>query len=281
MNDELDPELDPELNPGEEARVRALLADLGSAPDVTAMPPEVAARLDETLAGLVADREAQTEHAPVVEQGRSNVVPLRRRWTSRATAAAAAVIVLGLGGVAVANLDGFQGGSSDKASSDAGGISAGGAESLDESSSAPPAPSAAGGDLGALREGVPRLTAASFDADAARLVAGDQNLSSLDGSVTSERKTLDKADRRALANAARSGCPGPQVDDGATETLVLYDDAPAVLVIHPARQGERLVEAFACGDARVLDSTRVPVTDDTSGQSSPGDPGLGSPSPTP
>ena len=52
-----DEHLDPQQDPEQEERVRALLADLGSAPDAASMPPEVAARLDETLAGLVAERE--------------------------------------------------------------------------------------------------------------------------------------------------------------------------------------------------------------------------------
>ncbi len=51
-----DHEQDPALDPGEDERIRALLAGLGTAPDASTMPPEVAARLDETLAGLVAER---------------------------------------------------------------------------------------------------------------------------------------------------------------------------------------------------------------------------------
>src|SRR5215213_3032580 len=106
MNDERD------LDPGQE-RIRALLADLGSpqAPDAASMPPEVAARLDETLAGLVAERS--TEAVP------ANVLPLRRRWVQRGAAAAAAVIVLGVGGVAVADL---VGGSADDSRTSAGGV---------------------------------------------------------------------------------------------------------------------------------------------------------------
>jgi hypothetical protein len=275
MNDEhdpgLDPGLDPELDPEQEARVRALLADLGTAPEAASVPPEVAARLDETLAGLVAERSAVSESTP------SNVVPLRRRWASRVAAAAAAVIVVGAGGVAAANLGLFDGptASSDSA---AGGSSAGEAEALD-SSTASPAPSQPGGDLpNALRATVPRLTAASFDTDVAVLVQRGQYARVPDSTVTNEGKALD---RRALTDAAARGCPGPKVNDGALATLVLYDGNPAVLVIHPEKRGEQLVEAFACGGARVLDSARVPVTHDTSGQSSPGDPGLGSPTPTP
>ena len=69
------------------------------------IPPEVAARLDETLAGLVAERAAESDQP---EPDRT-VVPLRRRWAPRAAAAAAAVIVVGAGGVAAANLGVFGG----------------------------------------------------------------------------------------------------------------------------------------------------------------------------
>lgn len=40
--------------PEADAHIRALLAELGSGPDGETMPPEVAARLDDTLARLVA-----------------------------------------------------------------------------------------------------------------------------------------------------------------------------------------------------------------------------------
>ena len=109
----------------------------------------------------------------------------------------------------------------------------------------------------------------------------DQNLSSPDGSVTSERKSLDQADRRALANAAKSGLSRAEVERRRHRDPGAVRRRPGRPRHPPRAAGERLVEAFACGGARVLDSTRVPATDDTSGQSSPGDPGLGSPSPTP
>ncbi|HET7734947.1 MAG TPA: hypothetical protein VFK52_03150 [Nocardioidaceae bacterium] len=69
-----------ELTPDEEAEISRLLADAASpAP----MPAEVSARLDDVLAGLVADREAA---APVV--------PLKsRRWPQVLVAAAAVSLV--------------------------------------------------------------------------------------------------------------------------------------------------------------------------------------------
>lgn len=97
-------EHDPSLDPGQEQRLRALLADLGSgaARETDRLPPEVAIRLEDTLAGLVAEREAgkiSGEHTATGE-----VVPLRPRWMPRIAAAAAAVIVLGLGALTASNL---------------------------------------------------------------------------------------------------------------------------------------------------------------------------------
>ncbi len=97
-------EQDPSLDPGQEQRVRALLAGLGSGTGDGAdqLPAEVAARLEDTLAGLVAEREAgkiSEEHTAT-----GNVVPLRPRWMPRLAAAAAAVIVLGLGALTATNL---------------------------------------------------------------------------------------------------------------------------------------------------------------------------------
>jgi len=260
MNDEQDPQLDPE----QEERVRALLADLGSAPDAAAMPPEVAARLDDTLAGLVAER-AEAEEP-------SNVVPLRRRWAPRAAAAAAAVIVVGAGGVAAANLGLFGGAmtASDKASSGSGG---GQAESLDSGSgtAAPSVPGAASGDLAA---GLPRVSAASFDADVARLL---RRTTTQQESAASGRTSQD----RSAAKSFAASCPGPKVSNGSTTTPVLYDGTAVALVVHPEQGGRELVEAWTCAGDHVLDRTHVKAVHATSGQSSPGSPGLGSPSPTP
>ena len=116
---------------GERRGIRALLAELGSGPDGEPIPPEVEARLDETLALLVAER-GRAAGGPgedeVHESTPDNVVPLRRRWLPRAGAAAAAVIVLGVGGLAVANFSDLSQ-SEQQRSSDSAGASAPEAES--------------------------------------------------------------------------------------------------------------------------------------------------------
>jgi len=252
-------EPDPAPTREQEERVRALLADLRSAPDAAVTPPDVAARLDETLAGLVAEREQES----------ANVVPLRRRWAPRAAAAAAAVIVLGAGGVAAANLGVFDGTAKDTSTADS---SAGGssAESLDGSATTAPEPTAA---PHAVAAPLPRVSAASFDADVTRLL---QQRAPGGDDVTNQRK----AELGSGSGKAAVACPGPRTSDGSTTTPVLYDGARAVLVIHPAREGERLVEAWACGGGRVLDKARVTAPSAGTDPSSP-ETGLGSPSPTP
>ena len=251
MTDDHDPELDPELDPTEEARIRALLADLGEAPEAAATPPDVAARLDETRAGRVAERAEPEDEAPAV------VVPLRRRWTSRAAVAAAAVIVIGAGGVAAANL-GLFGGESDSMTS-AGGASSSKTESQDDSGSAPSPSTPPGTSSGLLARDLPRLSAASFGADVKPLVESPQELRA------NQRKAAE--DSAGGDTAAVGGCPGPSVGAGAQHLVVLYDGSPAALVVRPEQGGERLVEAWTCSGDRRLDSATVPVGVPTPGKS--------------
>jgi hypothetical protein len=251
---------DPDLDPQQEEQVRALLADLGPA----TVPPEVAARLEETLAELVAER-------PVTEQ--AVVVPLRRRWATRAATAAAAVIVIGAGGVAVANLGGF-GGSNDNAAGSTDSATAGGGSSSSESlgGTESPAPAKQPDSLSnGLPARLPRVSAASFDTDVTRLL---QRRVAAAGDTAAQRKPTQETKQGHLYAAS---CPGPGAGNGTTTTPVLYDGTRAVLVIHPVQGDQRLVEAWTCGGERVLDSAKVPAT----GGSSPGDPGLASPSPSP
>lgn len=260
MND--DPEQEPELSPEQEQQVRALLAALGTAPDAT-MPPEVAARLEETLAELAAERHP-------------TVVPLRRRrWAPRAAAAAAAVIVIGAGGVAAANLlGGSSGNNASSADSSAGGSTS--QESLGSSATAPPKtapgaqPKAQPNAQPPLR--LPRVSAASFATDVERLV---QRRAAVAGDSSAKRSP--EKDRQDNLQQYAGSCPGPATSRGATVTPVLYDGTRAVLVLHPAQGGRQLVEAWTCAGDRKLDSAEVPAPQ--VGQSS--DPGLASPSSSP
>ncbi len=259
--------------PGDDARLRALLAELGSGPDDEPMPPEVVARLDDTLARLVAERTEGAESAdPGADPGAgsdptaevTNVVPLRRRWASRVTAAAAAVIVLGAGGVAATNLGVFGGSSSTTASkSDAGADSATTSEALPAPGTAPDAATRRAAELG-----LPQVRSTSFAGDVTALVrtgsakavaplSGGQK-PSLGASAAPQDSGGELAAPRQPAETLRElGCPGPEITDGAVLRPVVYDGRVAVLVLHPENDGARLVEAWNCQGSRRLDSATI------------------------
>lgn len=263
--------------PEADAHIRALLAELGSGPDGETMPPEVAARLDDTLARLVAERadagespDDAPDDAPD-SQRTGSVVPLRRRWVSRMTTAAAAVIVLGAGGVAAANLGVFSGDSP---------MSADSADSAGGSSAEKSVPETAGSDTGATsdsptpsdssgREGVasavavPRVSAKSFASDVAALLQAHTSL------VTPERRSAsadsgsgsthdqDAAPEGPAQALKARDCAGPKITDGAVPNPIRYDGGLAVLVVHPERDGGQLVEAWTCDGDRLLAGTTV------------------------
>lgn len=255
----------------EQERVRRILADLAHTEQVEppAMPPEVAARLETTLAEL---RDERAGEAPVAEEPTARVVPLRRRLAPALAAAAAVVIVAG-GGAAVLGSNGSDGADSSTAGGSAESSADSGAEATDgsqgESSQSqaqpeeqqddrsrddaePGAPTAPQDTPGRLAR-VPVLSSGSFADDAARLVA--------DGEVAAARADAaseDLADRGAVGGVAGSGCAVPDPDLGAA-TVVSLDGDPVVLVVGPPRSGERAVTAYACADGAELRSTQVPA----------------------
>ncbi len=249
------------------------------------MPPEVAARLQDTLARLVAERDAAGP--PAVAGAR--VLPWRRRWAPRAAAAAAAVVVLGGAGAAAASL-GLLGGSSPEAPGPAArGVEGPGTVQADQTPTGTPtgAPTAAGPGSSSLRSralsgtgaGLPQVSAASFAGDVARLL---QQRTAL---VTPEERPSPQArlestphqDTHAPTpsdNLGRAGCDGPPVHDGAEPNPVRYDGHPAVLLIHPLEAGRRLVEAWTCAGDRRLASASLAAP----GTGTATEPGLASPS---
>jgi len=285
MSDE--PDFDTSGPDEGDAHIRALLAELGSGPDGRAMPPEVAARLKDTLARLVAERETggppQQEDAGVP----GTVVPLHRRWLPRATAAAAAVIVVGAGGVAAANLGIFGNGAS--VSSESGGAAD---SQVAESAPEPAAPSPSAGsktltdeDSGREATGsgalaLPRVSATAFASDVTSLLQRRTATDSAEGAPTtgsdaggdtpekapesdqgrSKQLTTPEEAKQSPGNAFRStSCPGPRITDGAVPNPIRYDEQLAVLVIHPEKEGGQLVEAWNCaGDRRLARTTIAP-----------------------
>jgi hypothetical protein len=122
---------------------------------------------------------------------------------------------------------------------------------------------------------LPQVSAASFDTDVARLL---RRSPALNGEPGNDRKAAAGQDKDLTSLV---DCPGPELGHGSTTVTVLYDGSPVALVVHPARADRQLVEAWTCAGDHRLDRTDVATSRETSGQVSPADPGLGSPTPTP
>jgi hypothetical protein len=262
---------DPDVDAEQDARIRALLAELGAGPDGEPIPAEVEARLDDTLALLIAERGrtaagpgqvGEDDSTPGSKEG--NVVPLRRRWLPRAGAAAAALIVLGVGGLAVAN---FGNQSGQQSSSDSAGASAPEAESKAdsgaESKSGSKSGSKAGSDSSTGATQLPDLSAASFEGDVSILLQGRASKLTSEGDAEGDGGDEPSPNNRENALPGAPGvlpsraCPGPEVTDGAAARQVLYDGKRAVLLVHPERGGRLLVEAWNCDGDRRLATTKI------------------------
>lgn len=218
-----DPE---ELDTAEEAEYAELVAAYlpPAAPEET-VPDGVAARLDEALAGLVAERQRVVP--PALRHGTTGdaAARARRRRLGGVLLAAAAVTV---GGFAVgpALLDG-QGGDAESAdtavSADAGGQAGdagdGAGDARDDGTEAAPVPAS-----------LPRVREDHLEEDVTRLVElGDVNETSgeVGGSRADEKDGVLGYDRTA------QNCALPRLDDDTTWMVVDYAGAPTVLVADP------------------------------------------------
>jgi hypothetical protein len=276
VNDQHEPGPDDVDDP-DHAWVRDLLGDARVAEPV---PDDVAARLDQTLAALQAERAASRGPAP---DESPTVVPLRRRLPARLTAAAAAVIVLGAGGVAIAQLGGNGSGGSGDASSKA-------ADSV--ASGSPTAPRSVGGAAPqALADAaVPRLTAASFASDAARVMRQVAALDGLAGTASGfaaasptapapAQTPADQSPEAAKSSGLDTGalqapaitatpppaeqdlrspaaCAAPAPADGITLQATL-DGTPVALVFRPPTADGQRVEAWSCDGTTLLRSALI------------------------
>ncbi|HEY6932182.1 MAG TPA: hypothetical protein VI452_02185 [Marmoricola sp.] len=222
--------------PAEEAEIRALLADLGAREPAT--PPEVAARLDDTLAGLVADRTAASGRRTV----RRRVVPASsqrpsgadRRWASRLLAAATVVAVLGGLGIALertARLDGTS------SSSTAGGTA------LARRPTA--GASAATGSAAAL----PHLTTQHFRHDVKAALAAPG--SSARGSAQSGSGLAPGSPPQTEAPA----CRPPVQHHGSRLVPAVVDGRMATLVVRSLGARRLHVTAYSCDGARLASTT--------------------------
>lgn len=240
------------LTPEEEASVSRMLADAaGPVP----MPAEVAARLDEVLAGLEGDR-ATTQ---------PQVLPLaaRRRWP-RVLLAAAAVVV---GGYTVGSVA-TQGTLSGSESSSAGDAAvAGAAEKA-------PTDSLLVDEDGAASQSTEDTPASGSERRDARSTKNPSESLSAQGyadrrlPVRLRSDRLDAGVRRALrvleagagteltSQAADRTCPGPELSERERSLPVRYDGDAAVLVAGPELSGTVEVTVYSC-DGDEVDSTLV------------------------
>lgn len=269
----------------DDAHLRALLAGLGSGRGGETMPAEVVARLDDTLARLVAERDAAPpDEDQEPDEGRTdNVVPLRRRWAARAGAAAAAVIVIGVGGAAATHLGVFGSDSVESSSSSSTSSDSGAASAPMESGSQTPgtqtpgtqtprgrgpddpaagAEALVGGTVDAAD--LPQVGPASFAADVESLLARPGSLRvpprvPAGSAQTGPGRAMarDRSGSIPSSSGATPSCPGPRITDGGVPNEVSYDGTPAVLVVHPLRAGHRLVEAWDCAGSHRLDTATL------------------------
>jgi hypothetical protein len=246
-----DPDL-PLLSEAEEREVTALLAGLAERGPV-ATPPEVVARLDEVLDGLVAERRAGPAGPPLV---RSEERDRRRRWP-RLLLAAAAVVVGGYAVNGVVHGTGVGSGGSGSASS-AG--SAGGQDDVgrqekrsaaDSSGSGPAGSSGSGHASGSTMALVPTVRRDHLAGDVRRVVRMFHGRAFVQPTETPSPSSGQPE--------ASGTCPVPRLLDGQRFYEVRYQRAPAGLVVGAPEQGSVDVTVYACSDGGVLLTRSVPT----------------------
>lgn len=268
------------LDPAREAAVRRALADAAGPEPV---PAEVTAQLEETLAGLVAERATGADLVPDLSHPENPgvVVPLdaaarRRRMRVRALlGAAAAVVAVGVG---VGAINGAGDGGSDAVTA------------ADEMAADDPARSAADGDAGggaaALEDG-----SQSYSADDAPESVEDQAAAPEDRAeslVEPRRVVTDEPVREVRADRLREdlvalqhvSLPRPSDADYSGSTLsapadfvceparfgsghlvgITYDGKPAVVAFREPVGSTQAAEVLACGTGDVLHSTTLTTT---------------------
>ncbi|GAA1932801.1 hypothetical protein [Nocardioides marmoribigeumensis] len=245
------------VDPEEQAFVRALLGEVGREPEP--LPPDVAERLDDVLAGLVVERTAGERAAGGADApGSPAVVPLeraRRRRRALAGLVAAAAVVVGGWSLTTSGLLTGSGGSADSAGGASGAL-----------------PEAA---LGSQAPGSFTMSSDSLRADARRLVGSDPaQLARLESSTQRLSPLHDQADAAQLPTTDTGGAPGPSrvpagrcLDPLAPARLprlaVTYDGRAATAVLRPERptasgRDRVRVEVWSCTAPARLASVVVP-----------------------
>lgn len=246
----------------EEEAVRRALA---STPAEGPMPPSVAARLDATLAELVAHRPVG--EGAEDEPAAATVVALaerrRRRWP-RVLVAAASVSVLAYGvGAVVTGQDGVGGAADSLTTSqqaDAGAGQAEGGATAPEAAGEPEAEPARPPSEGPVAGLTPPGAADQLLTDRRVLLSGEALRRDVARLLrVTETASQDRDGRRSAGQALR-GCEVPAVGDGDALAAVLLDGRPATLVVRARSAGTRVVEVYSCDrPSDLLALTRLPA----------------------
>lgn len=269
------------LDPAREAQVRRLLGQARVDPATEGLPPQVASRLDATLADLVAERSGRPTTTGTTNKQVAPVRDLahaRRRRGGALLLAAAAVVVAGVGVSQVVDRGGDEGaGSVASESVD----SADGAQRRDDAEgpaaaeAAPEAEADQGDGAGSLPPPAapsptvlpdgpavqPPTTASTPVAQvrvrSARFVDDVRLLQRALPRLDVARARLPRAAVPAPLRARRVvECRSTVVGEGAA-LLVVLDAAPGLLVFRPATEDAQVVDLLQCGTGRTLRSTTL------------------------
>jgi hypothetical protein len=239
-----------DLTPEEEAELSRLLAAAGGP---LATPPEVVARLDDVLAGLVAERARGAGAATTggVSSLAAQAERRRRRWP-KALLAAAAVVAGGYGvgaaltGTTMSGDAESAAGGSTSSDSDAGGAGdrpapQGEPEAADSQLAEAPA------NATALRDAPPRLRSDHLAEDVVRVL-----------DETGPARSGDTAVPKRVLVGAAAACLPSRLGPDESWYLVRYDGRRAALVAPRPEGGAVQASVLGC-DGERLDSVTVPT----------------------
>jgi len=245
---------------------------LGSLPPVGPLPPEVAERLDATLADLTAERSA---NQALSRRGAAEVTPgsptdelaarRRRRWRT-GLVAAASVAVLGVGIGTIADDLPLGGVSSDtaedsagiQAESGAGGSAPDAGADTEEGPAQRPNGNAGPPQATYLTKSRQNLSSDTLTRDIRRLAELSPVLGAR--STAPQRDAPTESQDKDQALSALAPCDPPSTSRGDRLAAVRLDGQRATLVLRRADSGVREAQIYSCDDGdAVLASTVVPA----------------------
>jgi hypothetical protein len=258
-----------------DSQVRRLLAE---ARHTEPVPADVAERLDRVLADLTAARQGDPDTGRQVEP--ATAVPVadlaarRRRRATTLLVAAAAVVAVGVGidrltSSSTTSSSGSSSASADRAGgaqqqSGAGARQGAGSDGIDAPGQRSPSGSTPQGLVPDAQAGtltpLVRLRADHFSQDAARARRVlSRAYNSQAGTLDSSGSAKQEKTRGYSASPGRSAVSCERADWGRGRTVgVLYDHAPAVLVLRPPRGETQVVDLYRCGSTDLLRSSTLP-----------------------